>query len=124
MHTDEQYQRNVDMLVFCSNQLCHHNSFYTITPTTMPKSILKHSKSVVDMKPLKAPKSILKTSQSLTDIKRPRKKVSFVDTHTPKFKQRLIRECDRLLEMIDGNLREGEEAWYWKNDVEKDFPQY
>ena len=87
----------------------------------MPKSILKHSKSVVDIKP---PKSILKMSQSLTNIKKPCKKVSFVDSHTPDFKQQLMHECDRLLEMIDGSLHEGEEAWYWENNVEKGFPQY
>ena len=52
-------------------------------------------------------------SKSLTDIKRPCEKVSFVDLHTPEFKQRLMRECDRLLEILDGSLHEGEEAWYW-----------
>ena len=35
-----------------------------------------------------------------------------------------MRECDRLLEISDGSLHEGEEAWYWENDVEKGFPQY
>ena len=35
-----------------------------------------------------------------------------------------MHKCDRLLEMIDGSLHEGEEAWYWENDVEKGFPQY
>ena len=63
-------------------------------------------------------------SKSLTDIKRPCKKVLFVDSHTPEFKQRLMCKCNRLLDMIDGSLCEGEKAWYRENDVEKGFTQY
>ena len=87
---------------------CHHNSFHTIIPTTMPKSILKHSKSVINIKP---PKLILKMSKSLTNIKRPWKKVLFIDLHTLNFKQRLMHECDWLLDIING----GTGRMMWRN---------